>query len=42
MDMPFEIGQDKGQACPSRIFPGDFPKFLSADIVLNSHSMKPA
>jgi hypothetical protein len=40
--MPFEIGQDKGQARPRKIFPGNFPKFLLADIFLDSHSRKPA
>jgi hypothetical protein len=42
MDMPFEIGQDKGQAGPGRIFPANLPEFLLADIVLDSHLRTPA
>jgi hypothetical protein len=42
MDMPFEIGQDKGQARPRRIFPGNILKCFLADMVVDSHSRKPA
>jgi hypothetical protein len=42
MDMPLEIGQDKGQACPGKIFSGDIPKHFWADVGWNFHSRKPA